>query len=203
MKKYAIIFIFLTSACFAQIDIRITEVPYVAPAPILTRLSFEMGGKQPCEVDSVSTVRNARSQFGISFGSISTKDSDIQAEMRIAYRLTDLSNLKISGISKHQDFNILLGGRYFPRYPTFGLSNKTPVRITLAALGGLNMRGQGFADQMAIDVILNAGFVISQNDNPSGIMLEFQYRPLGSNAFGIPLLLPSYIFALSWLFGPN
>jgi len=205
MKKLIVIpFFILTLGLFAQpFEIRITEVPYEPPPIVFNRVHFDIGGKQECEIDSIGTVRNARSQIGFGFGIISTRDSDIQIESRFSYRKVDLSNLNIAGVSRHQDFTILAGGRYFPRYPTLGLSKNTPVRLTFAAIGGLNMRGQGIADQTAFDVLLNAGFVLSQNDNPSGIMFEFQYRPITSDAIQGVILLPSYTFAISWLFGPG
>lgn len=189
------------SSVYAQIDIRITEVPYNPPYAF-TRISFEMGGKQLVEINKDKSTLRARSQIGFGFSMISAKESDIQFEMRLGYRAVDLSNIDSLGVKKHQDYDILLGGRYYPRYPTFGLG-KTPVRLTLAAVGGLNMRGAGLADQMAFDVVINAGLSFSQKDHPSGVMFEFQYRPIGSDAIGGIYLLPSYTFALSWLFGPN
>lgn len=205
MKKLIVfpLIIFALGLIAQPIEIRITEVPYEPPPIVFNRVHFDIGGKQTCETDSIGTVRNARSQIGFGFGVISTRDSDIQLESRFSYRKVDLSNLNIPGVAKHQDFTILVGGRYFPRYPTFGLSKSTPVRMTFAAIGGLNMRGQGFADQMAFDMILNAGIVISQSDNPSGVMFEFQYRPITSDAIPGVILLPSYTFAISWLFGPG
>lgn len=203
MKKLTniLILLLISTSIFSQdLDIRITEVPYNPPYAFM-RIHFDFAGSQPVEILSDNSVVNARSQLGFGIGLISAKESDIQFEYRFSYRMVDLSNLNL-GLNKHSDFDIILGGRYYPRYPTFGLSKNTPVRVTLAALGGLDMRGAQFADQMAIDVILNAGLVISSKDNPSGLMVEFQYRPLGSDAIGSVYLKPSYTFCVSWLFGP-
>lgn len=205
MKHLLVImgFILICRFSFAQdLNIRITEVPYT-PVYAFMRVSFEIGGKQAVQILSDNSVVNAQSQIGFAVGMISAKQSDIQFESRFAYRQVKLSNLNIAGVNSHVDFDILLGGRYFPQYPTFALSKNTPVRITLGAIGGLDMRGAQIADQMALDVILDAGFVISSGSNASGIMLEFQYRPLGSDAIGSIYLQPAYTFAISWLFGPE
>lgn len=191
----------INSVIAQPIEIRITEVPYEKPY-IFTRVSFEMGGTQMVEVAPDNNQMRSRSQIGFGFGSISAKDSDIQGEFRLGYRSVNLSNIDSIGVTRHQDFDILLGGRYYPRYPTFGLG-KTPVRLTFAAIGGINLRGAGMGDQMAFDVLINAGLSFSQSDNASGVMLEFQYRPIGSDAIGGIYLLPSYTFCLAWLFAPN
>lgn len=183
-----------------QIDIRITEVPYREPYAFL-RLHFDFAGQQKVKDLTTNTTDLARSQLGLGLGLISAKQTDIQMESRVSFRTVDISNIT-NATRRHNDFNILLGGRYLPRYPTFSIGKKTPVRLTFSALGGLNMRGASIADQLTYDVLLDVGLFFSQSDNPSGLMFEFQYRPLGSDAIVNFYLTPSWCFSVSWIIGP-
>jgi hypothetical protein len=203
MKNYLLfgVLTFIFSKISAQeetINLRITEVPY-QPVYAFFRTSFDLGIQQ--KVDFNHATFKARNQLGFSIGLISCKESDIQFETRIGYRQVDLSNIDSVPANKHYDLDIMLGGRYYPRYPTFALSKNTPVRLTFSGIGGLCLRGNDLTN-MGLTVALSAGFVFSQKDNPSGIMLEAQYRPLGSNAIAGVYLHPAWLLSIAWLFGP-
>lgn len=203
MKK-----IFLTLACVLSfyaiwgqdetIHIKITEVPY-QPVTAFLRVSFDVGLQQ--KVEWKNTSYSARNQIGFALGLISSKESDIQFETRLGFRQVDISNIDSVPFRKYYDFDILVGGRYFPRYPTFALSKTTPVRLTFSTVGGLSLSGNDLTS-MGFSTIFTGGLIVSQKDNPSGVLLELQYRLLGNEPSPDLHLNSALLLSVAWLFGP-
>ncbi|MCX7697407.1 MAG: hypothetical protein N2Z72_06925 [Bacteroidales bacterium] len=182
----------------STINIKITEVPY-QPVTAFLRVSFDVGFQQRVTWKNVNY--KARNQIGFALGLISCKESDIQFETRVGFRQVDISNIDSVPFRKYFDFDILIGGRFFPRYPTFGLSRTTPVRLTFSTLGGLSLTGNDLTN-IGFSTIFTGGFIISQKDNPSGILLELQYRLLGNDPATDLHLHSAWLLSVAWLFGP-
>lgn len=185
---------------FAQQDDEVTKV-FFKESFSFFRLQFEFGGKQKVEIIDTNKIFSARSQLGFSIGLISATQSDFQIETRVGYRKVDLGNI-LQNKSRHLELYIGLGGRYLPRNPITTVYG-VPIRFTFALLGLLNLRGYEIADQVDFDLIADVGMFFSQKDNLSGFLLEFQYRPLGSNAIQELFLRPSWAIACSFMFGPE
>lgn len=195
----------------AQIEIEITEVPY-RPVYAFLRAHFEFGGKQ--EILHQEWLTNQKDSFiGFGIGLISAKRSDIQFESNISYERFKVDKIGIGDLRSLSELDIQLGGRYLPRFPTFGLG-RIPVRLTFSALAGLGLFFAGSYDitTMEMSMILTGGLMISSGDSGSGFLLEFIYRPLEPNLkvsgiggpdYGTLALKPSFGFRVAWLFGPG
>ncbi|MSR22626.1 MAG: hypothetical protein EXR92_03645 [Gemmatimonadetes bacterium] len=130
--------LFWPSICQAQvIQVEITEVPYEAPY-VFMGLQYAFGGNQAVERKS-DGASVAAPLVGYSLRIQGAHDTDFQAEMELGYRKIDLDGFNGSEGLSFTDFD--LGGRYYPRYPTFGLGSRIAVRLTGSALGGLSYSG--------------------------------------------------------------
>jgi hypothetical protein len=194
------------------IRIEITEVPYVKPHAFL-RIHFEFTGKQEFFHEDWGTTQKDP-YLGFGFGLISARDTDIQLESNFSYQ-----RYKVDKLGMPADNNMLheldmqVGGRFYPRYPTFGLG-KIPVRLTFSALAGLGWTfPAGLDDFFGLSMMMSAGLSISSGNNPSGLLIEVVYRPL-TNTFKAQKELdgiyygritqkPAIGFRIAWLFGPD
>jgi hypothetical protein len=192
------------------IRIEITEVPY-RPVYAFLRVHFEFAGKQEfLHQEWQTTQKDDFMGFGI--GLISAKDSDIQFESNISYQRYKSNLLGVPDFDMLHELDIQLGGRFFPRYPTFGLG-KIPVRLTFSALGGIGLlMPNGYDIKYDLSVLLSAGLMISSGSNASGFLIEVVYRPLTTSfkldtAEGAYLGMidkkPSIGIRLAWLFAPS
>jgi hypothetical protein len=191
-----------------QIEIEITEVPY-RPVHAFMRVHFEFLGKQEILHQEWQTTQKD-SYIGFGLGLISARDTDFQFESNLAYERYKADLIGIPDLDNVGRFDIQVGGRYLPRYPTFGLS-RMAVRLTFSALAGAGLVFPGSYD-MAYDLsmILTAGLMISSGDNPSGFLVEFIYRPLESSLkvnsldayLGKLILKPAWGLRIAWIFGP-
>jgi len=188
-----------------NINLRITEFSYQKKqrydsVNFFLRISFDVGIQQ--QVGFNHATFKAKNHLGFSISSITGKKSDFQLESRAGFRQVDLSNIDPVPAKKHYYLEYMMGGRYFPRNPTFSLSKNIPVRLTFSGIGGFDFRVDNLSKMnMGFTVALTAGFVFSQKDNPSGIMLEAQYRPLGSALAGV-YLHPAWLLSIAWLLLP-
>ena len=202
----------LPGIAHSQIEIEITEVPYQEVYAFLG-VYFEVGGAQPLEYnEAVHAVPTTR--FGLRMHS--ARNSDIQMEWMVGASRSDLSSLDIPALDNLVYGEALIGGRYFPRYPTFGLGRNTPVRLTGSAAGGMLMAMSSGVSLIELDIVLTAGMAITGLEDPSGITLEFVYRP---NTVGIDysyyneatysdqnyalMLQPAWALRIGFLFAPG
>jgi len=191
-----------------QIEVEITEVPY-RPVHAFLRVHFEFLGKQ--EITHQEWLTSQKDSYlGFGLGLISARDTDIQFETNLSYERYKADKIGVPDLDLVSQFDIQLGGRYFPRFPTFGLG-RTPVRLTFSALAGVGLIFPGSYDMAyELSMVITAGLMISSGDNPSGFLLEFVYRPLESdfkaqNAdgyFGKLVKKPAWGIRIAWLFGP-
>jgi opacity protein-like surface antigen len=210
---FAAFFLAVAAPAAAQdpIRIEITEVPYQKPYAFL-RAHFEFGGKQELYHEDWGTAQ--KDPFiGFGVGLISARPSDIQFESNFSYQRYKMDGLGVPGASLLHELDMQVGGRYYPRYPTFGLG-KTPVRLTFSALAGVGwVFPSGLDDVFGLSMLLTAGLSISSGSHASGVLLEFVYRPLG-NTFGVTKAVdmadygrltqkPAFGFRIAWLFGPE
>ncbi len=212
-RKYFILvlcffIIFCGSSVFSydKIEVEITEVPYVEPYAFLG-VTFETGGSQSVGLRDVEDSSISCSQTGFSLWMMSARhNQDFQFQTHLGYKGIDVSEFDLPNLEIISNMEIFIGGRFFPRYPTFALS-KLPVRLTFSALGGLCWVG----DNMAFSMLFSAGFVISSKDNPTGMTFEIGYRPgllykyqpdyVSETEIQIDIE-PSWIFRIGFLFGP-
>lgn len=151
-----------------KVEVEVTEVPY-RPVYAFLKINFEAGNEQS----------------GASIGIMSAKQRDIQLESHIGYR----------SLGNTGSFDVMLGGAYFPRRPSFALGDM-PVRVKISALGGM-----GMSDDMFFTFMASAGLVLSSEDDPSGLTAEFVYWPsVKTTSMDIP---GSLSFKLGFLFAPE
>lgn len=198
---------FTISKANAQIRIEITEVPYREPYAFLG-IHFEFSGQQRVEGDNGLTAEAGQIGFGLRLMS-AKHNQDFQFESLLDYRGIDVKKLGIKDLNNLSLFDIIFGGRYYPRYPTFGFGS-VAVRFTTAAHGGLGIEISEPTLMFTVD--LSAGFILSTKDNPSGLSIEFVYRPTTSNIKHESVLdgskwevslKPSWCIRLGFIFGPE
>ena len=211
-RSLILLLAFLPGIVHSQIEIEITEVPYQEVYAFMG-VYFEVGGAQPLEYnEAVYTVPTTR--FGLRMHS--ARNSDVQMEWMVGASRSDISTLDIPDLDNIVYGEALIGGRYFPRYPTFRLGRNTPVRLTGSASGGMLMALSSGVSQFELDIVLTAGIAITGLEEPSGITLEFVYRP---NTIGIDysyynidtysdqnyalLLQPAWALRIGFLFAPG
>lgn len=153
MKKYCFLvlaILVLSVGAFAteyyDLDVTYTEVPY-RPVYAFLGLAFEAGSDM---VGGAITMTSAR-------------DRDIQLTAHVGYRSFSSYNAG--------SFDVLVGGTYFPRRPTFML-DQMPVRLRMSALGGM-----GMAEGIFFTMCMSAGLVFSSGDDPSGFLTELAFWP--------------------------
>lgn len=110
-----------------------------------------------------------------------------------------------------------LGGRYFPKFPTFGVGGAKSglaFRLTFSATGGASLlipQNTDLSSVWAISAELTAGLAITTGDSPSGIMVECVYRPLSNtlnfktsegSPFASLVMKPVLALRLTLVFGP-
>lgn len=185
----------------AQIDIRITEVPYRETYAFFA-VMLETGGSQPV-LRMSDMVELPANQTGIGLRMQSAKARSIQFEIEMAYRKLDLAG---TGAPDMSIGSVHLGGRLYPRTPQFGLGRNIGVRVMGAAAGGYAF---DFADTTydggnaaGLDIRLSAGLAFSGRSDPSGLTAEVVYRP--SKLSGLRYSVqPSWALRFGFLFGPD
>jgi hypothetical protein len=173
MKKtiLVVMLLYLSLNVFAydyydHLDITYTEVPY-KPVYAFLGINFEAAGA---------------SQNGMSITMTSAREQDLQFEVMLDYR-------KVKELSV---FDIMLGGTYLPRYPTFEIG--LPARLKISALGGLAMGNE----EMGMGMLLSTGLLFSfGREEANGILLALNYRP-GT----IKGVADSLGFSFGFLFAP-
>ncbi|HDS09176.1 MAG TPA: hypothetical protein ENN73_03015 [Firmicutes bacterium] len=170
-----ILFFSLSIFGYEEIHIKIMEVPYREPHSFLGT-SFNLGGRPMCSYSNALTLEDVEEPGAVKGFALwvmsARSNQNIQYTTVLNYRGVDLSGLKIGDLETVHGFDIMIGGRFYPIYPTFGLS-KMPVRLTLSAVGGIGFYG----DSMIFSTAVTKGFVISSKDNPSGLTVEISYVP--------------------------
>ncbi|MBN2199319.1 MAG: hypothetical protein JW747_05655 [Candidatus Aminicenantes bacterium] len=202
------------SAAGEKIEIEITEVPY-RPVHAFLRIHFEFIGKQEIVHQEWQTSQKD-GYLGFGLGLISARDTDFQYESNLSYERYKTDLIGIPDLDYVSQFNFQIGGRYLPRYPTFGIG-RMAARLTFSALGGAGLIFPGSYDMgYELSMILAAGLMISSGDNPSGILIEFVYRPLESGFkvnswqesaldevyWGKLIKKPAWGIRIAWIFGP-
>jgi hypothetical protein len=192
------------SLASAQITIEITEVPYTQPHAFLS-VNFETAGAQNV-IRASDKSEFLVPQTGFALSMFGAHDTNVQLEMAFAYRRLDLSS--ISGAQNIGLGSFHIGGRLYPRYPTFGLGSSIAVRVTGSALGGYAF---DFGDSTVtagnsgivsgLDAQISAGLAFSGRSEPSGLTAEVVYRPteLSGQRFSVK---PSWALRFGFLFGP-
>ncbi len=212
MKKWICISLLLIAGflfngfCAETIEIEITEVPYVQPYAFLG-ITFETGGQRSVGLTADADSQIDPKEMNFSIWMMSARhNQDFQFQTHLGYRGIDIAELQVENLASISGFEIFLGGRFFPRYPTFSLS-RLPVRLTLSVIGGLSMLGNNFNFGM----IISAGLIITSGDSPTGITMEIGYRPgntyihepdySSSNQISLTIEA-SWIFRIGFLFAP-
>jgi len=178
MKKYYLIILVLVvlsvgayATEYYDVDVTYTEVPY-RPVYAFLGLAFEAGSGDM--VGGALTMTSAR-------------DRDIQLTAHVGYRSFSSANTG--------SFDILVGGTYFPRKPTFML-DEMPVRLRMSALGGF-----GMSESMFFTMCMSAGLVFSSGNDPSGFLTELAFWPgFKTETQNIP---GSMSIRFGFLFAPN
>lgn len=190
-------------AAAETIHIEYTEVPYRAPYAFLN-LHFDALGPVTATQGAFSVKAPL---FGFGLTLMSVRDSNLQFLIELGYRHFDTSRLKIQGAESFGAFDLMLGGRFYPRKPplAFGPLVLRPT-VSLSAGGGL----VGTAANAL--VVLTGGFAFGLDDDPNALLLEFVYRPLSEDAgYALPGLTTdegrvalgsSWSIRFSFLFGP-
>jgi hypothetical protein len=156
-----------------DIEIEITEVPYQEVYAFGSPW-FDFGGGHDVAGDA-QTVDAGFAGFGFRIWG-AREDRDIQLQLAVGFNQYRVEDLNITDLRTVSVFDMMWGGRYFPRYPTFGLGRSLAARATFFAEGGLAM---GFnPDMFAPTVVFGGGLSFSGRQNPGGVMLEIVYRPL-------------------------
>ncbi|MFC1767660.1 hypothetical protein ACFLZ2_03805 [Candidatus Margulisiibacteriota bacterium] len=154
---------------YHKVDVEYTEVPY-RPVYAFLGVHFE-GGNQ---------------QSGAGLTLMSARERDIQLNMMVGYR----------SFSNTGSFDILIGGAYFPRRPTFVLGDM-PVRLKIYAMGGMGMANDIFFAMMG-----GAELVFSSADEPSGLTMGMAFWPAVN--VGTTTNIPSSMsFRIGFLFAPD
>jgi hypothetical protein len=190
------------------VRIEITEVPY-RPVHALLRVHFEFAGRQEIFHQEGQTFQEDPF-IGFGAGLISARNSAVQFETNIGYERFKAGKLGFPGLNLVHELDLQLGGRYFPRYPTFRLG-RTPVRLTFSTLAGLGWYfPSSYSDVLGLSMILTAGLAVSSGDSASGFLIELIYRPLEANfavetieagVFGTLVMKPAFGIRIAWLFG--
>ncbi|MCK4643504.1 hypothetical protein KAU32_07695 [bacterium] len=139
MKKWICISLLLIAGflfngfCAETIEIEITEVPYVQPYAFLG-ITFETGGQRSVGLTADADSQIDPKEMNFSIWMMSARhNQDFQFQTHLGYRGIDITELQVENLASISGFEIFLGGRFFPRYPTFSLS-RLPVRLTLSVL---------------------------------------------------------------------
>jgi hypothetical protein len=205
-------FVVPVSSGFAQYTVEITQVPYRETHAFMG-VYYEMSG-----VQNVMRVSDSKSlalpQVGFGLRMMSAKDRNIQGEFEIAYRRMDMKGFQpastdpqVIGVG-----SFLFGGRFYPRYPTFGLGKSIGVRVTASAAGGygMDMSDNGYDNANSgvshravsgFDVRTTAGLVFSGRTDPSGVTAEVVYRPVSMTGERYSMD-PSWNVRLGFQFAP-
>ena len=172
-----------------KLEIEITEVPYREVYAFLS-----------------TYVETAPQETGMGVRVQSARDSDFQLDLITGLRRIDVQRSALSTAADRLHFvEGQIGGRYFPRRPTFGFG-RTAVRVMAGAAGGVT-----FLDTLDFNMVLTAGLAFSRWDDPSGITLELIFRPMeqtatyfdnNANEHGI-VIAPSWAIRVGFLFGPG
>jgi len=172
---FSLVVIFtLSSLAFSteyyDVDVTYTEVPY-RPVYAFLGVAFETGNDQ---AGGALTMTSAR-------------ERDIQFTAHVGYRSFTSA--------KTGSFDVLVGGTYFPRKPTFML-DEMPVRLRMSALGGM-----GMSEGMFFTMCVSAGLVFSSGNDPSGFLTELAFWPgFKTDTLDIP---GSMSLRFGFLFAPN
>lgn len=165
-----------------KIDITVTEVPYHRGVGFdYTGLEFQSGSNL----------------FGGYMTGTSAGDSGIQRGAMFGYRsITMIEGNSNSGIGS---FDMMLGGTFFPKHPSFSLFN-LPVRIKVSLLGGMGL-AFGLPQSFIFTACANAALVFSSADDPSGLTVGVAYWPsLPAGNIKLPASLSA---SVGFLFGPR
>jgi hypothetical protein len=156
-----------------DIEIEITEVPY-REVHAFGSPWFDFGGAHDVAGET-ATVDADFAGFGLRIWG-ARQDRDIQMQLAVGFNQYRVEDLAITDLRTVSVLDMMWGGRYYPRYPTFGVGRSLAVRATFFAEGGLAM---GTSPSFFAPVVdFGAGFAISGRENPSGLMVEIVYRPL-------------------------
>lgn len=162
-----------TQAYSQDIEIEITEVPY-REVYAFGSPWFDLGGGHDVTGNG-QTIDARYTGMGMRIWG-ARQDRDIQLQLAIGFNQYRVEELGFPDLVSVSVLDMMWGGRYYPRYPTFGLSRTLAVRATFFAEGGLAMGTN--PSFFAPVVVMGAGIAVSSRDNPSGVMLEIVYRPL-------------------------
>ncbi|MFC1629159.1 hypothetical protein ACFL3H_08620 [Gemmatimonadota bacterium] len=168
-----LVILYQTPAYSQDIEIEITEVPY-REVYAFGSPWFDFGGGHEVTGNG-ETIDASYTGMGLRIWG-ARQDRDIQLQLAIGFNQYRIEELEITDLTSISVLDMMWGGRYYPRYPTFGLGGRLAARATFFAEGGLAMgTNPSFFAPVAV---IGAGFAVSSWDNPSGVMLEIVYRPL-------------------------
>ena len=190
-----------------KIDVEVTEVPYRDVYAFLG-IHFEPSGQLTAESSNGASITSKLTGFGM--GLMSARKEDFQFETMLGYRSFSVEKLGIvdedgGKLGKIEIFDMYIGGRFYPRYPTFALG-RNPVRLTFSALGGLGLSNYS---NMLFSMVITAGLSLSSHDSPSGLMIEYVYRPSFEYVFPLTVFTNETVtvgdytgIRVGFLFGP-
>ncbi len=159
-----------------DIEIEITEVPY-REVYAFGNPWFDFAGGHEVAGDG-QTIDAGYTGLGLRIWG-ARQDRDIQLQLAVGFNQYLVEDLGITDLRTVSVLDMMWGGRYYPRLPTFGLAGTFAVRATFFVEGGLAMGTS--PSFFAPTVVMGAGFSISGRENPSGVLLEIVYRPLSQN----------------------
>jgi hypothetical protein len=182
--KIALILIFigcLSESSFAyydyyhHVEIEVTEVPY---KPVDAFLGLNLQGGSASSGGNI-TLTSARA-------------SDVQFETLVGYRNLITKEGESGTVGS---FDVMLGGAYFPRYPSFAIFDM-PVRLKTSLLGGMSMASEG----MFFSACFSMYLIFSSGDDPSGMTLGFACWSGGKS--GETTLPGTAAVSLGFIFAP-
>ena len=165
---------------YGKLEVEVTEVPY-KPVYAFMGLNFQGSARQA----------NGEQTVGGVITLTSARPSDIQFESLVGYR----SITTQEGGSATGAFDIMLGGTFFPRKPSFAFLGM-PVRLKMSMHGGMVM-----ANEILFSACVSLSLVFSSGDDPSGMTIGVTYWP--SIASGETKLPSSVCATLGFLFAPS
>jgi hypothetical protein len=187
------------STSFAQIRVEVTEVPYLEPHSFMG-LALDFAGTQNVE-RADGSQSNKENQVGLTLRAQGAKRINIQAELELGYRRIDFNEFKDPALPNISLWTLLIGGRYFPLYPTFLLSQDIAVRLNASFAAGWT--GCISAEDLGgLDGRIALGFAFTGAKDPSGLTAEVVYRPFGFSGTTYNVK-PSWCLRLGFLWGPG
>jgi len=198
------------------LHVAITNVPYRDVFAFLF-LHVEALGTQEFTNRNAS-VAQKDSYLGFGLGMFSAANTGFQLGWKGTYQRYKADRF---GLAKPDGtlhcLDLHVGGRYFPKYPTFGFGkweSGLAFRLTFSAMAGVSLFLPANSDinkLWSLSTDLTAGLAISTGNHPSGLMIECVYRPLSRTLnfqsasigpFVTVLMKPALAFRLTYLFGP-